>query len=141
MKECGNQFKIGRAGTSLTQESAAEALLVSPRSLQDYENGRATPGPGMAARSVKLYRRRIIAYWYMHKTMPELAEFLPEPKEIQTTGDAYLEIDKGIEEFEGMLSKLKRGVFCHAEISAKAKSVMDTAASVYVHFNGGDRIA
>jgi transcriptional regulator with XRE-family HTH domain len=61
----GFACKTSRKSAGLSQESAAELLGVSVKSLSDYENGRTTVPDDIAARMVKEYDALWLGYMYL----------------------------------------------------------------------------
>ena len=138
-----NQYKTCRKEAGLTQKSAILRLLLpDEKVLSFYENGHRLPDSGTVSRMVKHYRRYKLLFWHARNVMPELAEHLPETKDIPSIGEAHFELSKALEDIDETMAIMKRDASKAFEYAGKIKSAMDKAASVYAYIAGnGDGAA
>ncbi|MBS7225294.1 MAG: helix-turn-helix transcriptional regulator [Clostridiaceae bacterium] len=69
-REIQNVYQTARIDAGLTQESAAEQICMSPRSVQKYESGEQTPPPDIVARMADAYAAPWLHNWYCVKQCP-----------------------------------------------------------------------
>jgi transcriptional regulator with XRE-family HTH domain len=70
----------------MTQEQAAELLVVAPRTLCEYENGRARVPDDIVDAMSKHYKAPLLAWWHLKNTSV-LGKYLPDVIMPQTHGD------------------------------------------------------
>lgn len=75
---CANIYQSARNTTDLTQISAAESLLVSPRSLSDYENGKTPVPDDVVCRMIEVYGVQWLAYEHLRCSTLVGQKYLPE---------------------------------------------------------------
>ncbi len=75
---CTNIYQAARNTADLTQLSAAESLLVSPRSLSDYETGKTPVPDDVACRMIEIYGVPWLAYEHLRQSTKVGQRFLPE---------------------------------------------------------------
>lgn len=88
-----NYYKISREHAGLTQETAAEYLNISPRSLSAYENWETTPPNDVVSKMVKLYKTKLLGWWHLRNTSELAKECLPDIQELQTNADIFLQAE------------------------------------------------
>jgi transcriptional regulator with XRE-family HTH domain len=85
-KLCENRYRVCREAAGLTQESAAELLCVSVRTLSDYENGHSKVPDDTVDMMAGVYQAPLLAWWHI-KTQSPLGKYLPDLQEPATNGD------------------------------------------------------
>lgn len=90
---CRNYYKTSREAAGITQEHAAEVLVISVRALSGYENWEITPPDEVVERMVKVYKTKLLGWWHLRNTSSLARECLPEIQPPQTNSDVYMQID------------------------------------------------
>jgi transcriptional regulator with XRE-family HTH domain len=85
-ENCENLYKVCRNTSALTQEQAAELLGVAPRTLSEYESGRAKVPDDIVDTMSEIYKAPLLAWWHLKNTSV-LGKYLPEVIMPQTYGD------------------------------------------------------
>lgn len=75
--DCQNIYKTCRYDAGMNQETAAERLFISTRSLSDYETGRTIPGDDIVCRMIETYNAPELAYLYLTTSNEVGKRFLP----------------------------------------------------------------
>lgn len=96
-KVCMLYYKTCRESAGIKQESAADYLNVSIRSLSDYENGKARVPDDIVDKMAETYRSPLLAWWHL-KTNSVLGKYLPDVIIPKTEVDMV---------FQGILAKDK----------------------------------
>jgi len=117
-KDCQNRYKVSRANSGMTQESAASVLSVSPRTLSDYENGRAKVPDDIVATMSEVYKCPLLAWWHLRETSV-LGKFLPDIQMPQTNGDMVFQLIIAQDDLAPRIDTIKQilsdGVICEHE--------------------------
>ena len=90
-KQCGNRYKVCRSTAGLTQEQAAGLLGIAPRTISDYENGRAKVPDDIVAAMTEAYDSPLLAWWHLKQTSV-LGKYLPDIVMPQTNGDMAFQL-------------------------------------------------
>lgn len=108
---CRNYYKICRESAGFTQEYAAELLVVSVRSLSDYENGKTAPADEIVDKMVDIYNTKLLGWWHLRNTSKLAKKCLPDIQPPQTNSDIYLQIAFSEDEFLKMKGLVKEILF------------------------------
>lgn len=76
--DCTNIYQTARKVAGLTQERAAELLVLSPRSLADYEAGLRLPPNDVADRMVTVYNSQLLAVQHLRNASQLARNLLPD---------------------------------------------------------------
>lgn len=114
-KEFTNYYKTCRETAGLTQETAAEALAVSSRTLSDYENGKAKVPDDIVDSMAVLYKSPLLAWWHLKNTSV-LGKYLPDVAIPKTEVDMV---------FQGILAKDKLSPIVDALKEIMSDGVID----------------
>ena len=77
-EEYRNIYKTSRKAAGLTQESAAERLVISVESLRAYEGGQRIPPNEVVELMVILYNAQHLAYQHLRETNAMYGRVVPE---------------------------------------------------------------
>ena len=129
-----------RKKARLSQEEASFKLNLADASvLSRIENGHVVPDAGIVAKMIELYRVPSLATWHVSHAFPDLAQWLPEVKILQTDGDVYLQADQALKIAGKQYAELEtvwdedmsiRGSGKSSEIRNDYKRVADKAMSI-----------
>lgn len=106
-KECENMYKVCRCTAGFTQERAAELLVVAPRTLSDYENGRANVPDDVVAKMAEIYKSPLLAWWHLRETSV-LGKYIPDIVMPQTNGDMAFQLIIAEDELKTSVQEIKR---------------------------------
>ena len=109
MPESGKlYYKTCRENAGLTQEEACVYLNIEEAStLSKYENGHLKVDQTMVKAMTLLYRNRLLPAWHLRHLNPDLAEFIPDPAELQSDSEFVLQCDFSVEELEKVYTEAK----------------------------------
>ena len=105
-KDCENRYKLCRASAGITQEQAADLLGVAPRTLSDYENGRAKVPDDIVATMADTYKSQLLAWWHLQQTSI-LGKYLPELVMPQTPGDMAFQLILAKDDLDPTIQTIK----------------------------------
>lgn len=115
---CRNYYKLCRESACFTQEHAAELLVISVRSLSDYENGKTIPDDEIVDKMVDIYNTKLLGWWHLRNTSKLARKCLPDIQPPQTNSDIFLQIAFSEDEFLKMKDLVKEILF-NKEITDK----------------------
>lgn len=87
--DCTNIYQTARKIAGLTQERAAELLLLSARSLADYETGLRLPPNDVVDRMVTVYNSQLLAVQHLRASTRFARDLLPDIQ-VMTLPEAVL---------------------------------------------------
>ena len=87
--DCTNIYQTARKIAGLTQERAAELLLLSTRSLADYETGLRLPPNDVVDRMVTVYNSQLLAVQHLRASTRFARDLLPDIQ-VMTLPEAVL---------------------------------------------------
>jgi len=80
-----NMYKSCRETANLTQNEACYHLDIKDvLMLSRYENGHITPSDSLVKDMAKLYRDKNLVSWHLRRIHPDLCEYIPYPKSINS---------------------------------------------------------
>jgi transcriptional regulator with XRE-family HTH domain len=91
----------------MTQEQAADLLAVAPRTLSDYENGRAKVPDDIVAAMAEVYKSPMLAWWHLKQTSI-LGKYLPEIIMPRTDGDMAFQLAAAKRKLEFVVDDIMR---------------------------------
>lgn len=102
-------YKTSRKNAGLTQEEACYHLDIEDvRTLSKYENGKLKVSDSLLRRMALLYRDKILPLQHVKYLHPELAEFIPEPKELHGDGEHVLYFEFASDKLKAIKKKAKK---------------------------------
>lgn len=113
-EDCTNIYKKARKHTNLTQLEASELLLISHRSLVDYETGKTIPNCDTVCRMVKLYDSKWLAYKHLRQSTQVGSMFLPE-LDRSDLAQSVLRLQKEVSDVVGIKANMVE-VACDGEV-------------------------
>lgn len=125
--ECKNIYKISRLDASYTQESAAEKLSVSVRSLVDYESGRTIPGDDIVCNMVDIYKAPELAYLHLKENTEVGKRYLPD-LHLDELPRAVLRLQKESRDMQAREGDLI-SIACDGEIDSAEQSTWERTKS------------
>jgi len=108
MPESGKlYYKTCRENAGLTQEVVCAYLNIEVTTLSKYENGHLKVDQSTVREMALLYRNRLLPAWHLRYLNPALAEFIPDPAELQSDSEFVLQCDFSVEELEKVYNEAK----------------------------------
>lgn len=110
MSESGDLcYKTSRKNAGLTQEEACYHLDIEDvRTLSKYENGKLKVNDLLLKRMTLLYRDKMLPLQHFKYLHPELAEFIPDPKELHGDGEHVLYFEFASDKLKAIKKKAKK---------------------------------
>lgn len=96
--DCTNIYQTARKIAGLTQERAAELLLLSTRSLADYETGLRLPPNDVVDRMVTVYNSQLLAVQHLRASTRFARDLLPDIQ-VMTLPEAVLTLIDAVYSF------------------------------------------
>lgn len=102
-------YKTCRENAGLTQEEACYHLCIAEATtLSKYENGHMKVDQAMVKQMALLYRNRLLPVWHLRYTNPDLAEFIPDPTELNNDSEFVLQCEFAADQIEIIHKKAKK---------------------------------
>ena len=129
-------YKTCRENAGLTQEDACKFLnIAEATTLSKYENGHLKVDDGLANRMALLYRNKLLPVVHLRHIHPELSEFIPDPRELNSDGEQLMYLELAADHLSAVFRKAKKyladdGKLDEEEISKLKKKIPELKTAV-----------